>query len=190
MPSALFLLLYSTLFTCTLLCEKYSKCFFGFCIYGSKIYILVVVVIIYIGDSDRPSIKELHILEVINTAAPKWYELGLELLNEDIFGEFEVANRGDVKKCCSEMFQYWLKMDLNASWKKLIAALKQPSVGVNTLALSLEERFIGEWILIILHTVTYIINCFLIEPTQVKLMSGKSLPPSFSEQKLIKKHGT
>ena len=124
-------------------------------------------------------------LEIINTAASKWYELGSELLNEEMCRELKVANKEDMKKCCSEMLQCWLKTDLNASWKKLIAALKQQSVGLNTLALTIEEKYIGEWMLI-----SIIIVEILTEPTQVKFMSGKSLPPSFTEQKQIKKHGT
>ena len=87
-------------------------------------------------------------LKVINTVASelKWYELGLELLNEDTCTELEIANRGDMKKCCSEMFRCWLKMDLNASWKKLIAALK--SVGLSTFALTLAQKCAGEWMMI------------------------------------------
>ena len=123
-------------------------------------------------------------LEVINTTASKWYELGIELLNEDTCKELKVANKEDMKKC-SEMFQCWLKTDLNASWKKLIKALKQKSVGLNTLALTIEEKCIGKWMLI-----SIIIVEILAEPTQVKFMSGKNLPPSFAEQKQTKKHGT
>ena len=91
-------------------------------------------------------------LEVINTATSKWRELGIELLNADTCREIEVANKEDMKKSCSEMFRCWLKADLNASWKKLIAALKQPSVGLNTLALMLEEKCVGEWMLINIST--------------------------------------
>lgn len=82
--------------------------------------------------------------QVIDTAASNWYELGKELLNADAWGELKVANKKDMKKSCLEMFQCWLSTDLHASWKKLITALKQPTVGLDTLALTLEEKCIGE----------------------------------------------
>ena len=30
----------------------------------------------------------------------------------------------DVETCCTEMFKYWLNVDIEASWNKLIEALK------------------------------------------------------------------
>lgn len=33
-----------------------------------------------------------------------------------------------VKKCCNEMLEEWLKVDVTASWKKLLDALESPAV--------------------------------------------------------------
>ena len=37
----------------------------------------------------------------------------------------KIDNRGDVIRCTTEMFKYWLQVDATASWNKLIAALRQ-----------------------------------------------------------------
>ena len=31
----------------------------------------------------------------------------------------------NVERCCTEMFEYWLRVDPRASWKKLIKALEE-----------------------------------------------------------------
>ena len=37
----------------------------------------------------------------------------------------EKDHRHDVMTCCTEMFKYWLSVDTNASWNKLIEALER-----------------------------------------------------------------
>ena len=42
----------------------------------------------------------------------------------------------DVERCCGEMLSYWLRNDLQASWNKLIEALKH--IGKKVLAKKIE----------------------------------------------------
>ena len=37
----------------------------------------------------------------------------------------EANHPNDVERCCAEMFQYWLQVDTDASWNKLVDALVQ-----------------------------------------------------------------
>ena len=58
-------------------------------------------------------------------AATHWRDLGLELTNSDAkLNNIAKDFPHDVEKCCSEMLSYWLKNDPQASWNKLIEALK------------------------------------------------------------------
>ena len=36
----------------------------------------------------------------------------------------EGSHGHDIKTCCTEMFNYWLRVDTKASWNKLIEALE------------------------------------------------------------------
>ena len=57
-----------------------------------------------------------------------WEDLGMELLNDKQWFMLEIIkknNRDDVQRCCTQMFIYWLKVDIGASWNKLIEALKK-----------------------------------------------------------------
>ena len=52
----------------------------------------------------------------------------MELLNQKqcvMLGIIKEDNHGHVQKCCTQMFMYWLRVDTEASWNKLIAALKE-----------------------------------------------------------------
>jgi len=129
-----------------------------------------------IGDSSRPSLKQLQV--VVSAVTPRWRELGLELLNENTCSKLEADNYGDVEKCCSEMFRCWLEMDTDANWKKILSALKQPSIGLDSVASMLEKKYIGGLMsTIYLSLLSH--NAFL-ESAHFK---GKSLPPSFAGQK-------
>ena len=67
--------------------------------------------------------------------APKWRDLGIELLNEEQCTQLDIIEENhsqNVERCCTEMFQYWLSADLQASWNKLINSLEQ--IGENALA--------------------------------------------------------
>ena len=50
------------------------------------------------------------------------------MLPEDTHNKLDAIkanNPTDVKECCTEMFKEWLEVDTDASWDKLIVALRQ-----------------------------------------------------------------
>ena len=62
-----------------------------------------------------------------NKIAPHWQDLGIQLLQEKDTDKLDViqANHPNkVEDCCDEMFQYWLEVDTEANWNKLIDALE------------------------------------------------------------------
>ena len=78
-------------------------------------------------------------------ASSKWHDLGLELLepeDEARLNDIKCNNRNDVAECCKEMFQMWLEKCPDASWNQLIKSLREPSVGLNHLALKIEQMLI------------------------------------------------
>ena len=87
---------------------------------------------------------------MIPHAATKWYELGLELLERKYQTELdiiEVDTRNDVLTCCRKMFQKWLNTDEQASWDKVIKALR--IFRLNDVASDIEKLLQGEEMLII-----------------------------------------
>ena len=92
--------------------------------------------ILYTGK-DKPTIR---LLMKYNTEmAPQWSYLGIQLL-EAKDSKLDVIQRdhsGDIERCCTEMLKFWLNVDLNASWDKLIIALKQ--IKLNKLAENIEK---------------------------------------------------
>ena len=63
-----------------------------------------------------------------NRIAPHWHDLGLQLLQGEYTNMLAViqANHSNkVEVCCGEMFQYWLQVDTDANWNKLIDALER-----------------------------------------------------------------
>ena len=83
---------------------------------------------------------------VIPKVAPKWYELGVELLNEYQENHLFIIKSdhgSDHKKCCTEMFWHWLRTDPNASWNKLVTSLRSPAVELHGVAADIEKMFQG-----------------------------------------------
>ena len=69
-----------------------------------------------------------------DTVAPRWFDLGVQLLSSRQSKKLDTIkkdNPGDTNMCCTEMFNHWLNVDIEASWNKLIAALEQ--IGHNAL---------------------------------------------------------
>ena len=92
-----------------------------------------------VGTS-TPTLKELH-RYVRPEVASQWYDLGVELLNHDQVKRLDVIKcdyPGLSETCCTEMFKYWLQVDVDASWDKLLKALKH--TGYNTLADKLKNE--------------------------------------------------
>ena len=60
--------------------------------------------------------------------APYWCNLGIQLLQEEHIHKLNVIQTNhpsDVQKCCDEFFNYWLGVDVEANWTKLIDALER-----------------------------------------------------------------
>ena len=100
----------------------------------------------------RPSQK--HLLRyVVPDVAPRWYDLGVELLNEEQETELEVIDakgRDDLKKCCMDMFRCWLSTSVNANWQNLIDALRSPGIDMIVAAENIEEMLKGNYCIILL----------------------------------------
>ena len=76
--------------------------------------------------ADKPSI--ILLMKYRDKIAPDWYDLGVQLLQLEEYinklNVFKANHSHDVEKCCHEMFDYWLSVDVQASWNKLIGALE------------------------------------------------------------------
>ena len=72
------------------------------------------------------------------SASCKWYDLGLELLEQEDENELEEIkkNHDNAGECCLEMFKLWLRKYNDATWLQLIQALKE--VDLNALATKIE----------------------------------------------------
>ena len=97
----------------------------------------------YIVASSRPSLRQLQKLGIIMSVATKWYDLGLELLDDNQAKQLDniKANSPDVTKCCRDMFKYWLNSHPTASWYELVDALRATGIEENTAATMLESNF-------------------------------------------------
>ena len=77
--------------------------------------------------------------------ANHWKDLGTELLEKEHVHELttiETNHHHDVKVCCREMFNYWLRVDCNANWNQLITALYM--INLTALAQQIhDDVFIG-----------------------------------------------
>ena len=102
--------------------------------------------LVYLGllhtVDDRPEIKYLnrHVKENICAAGPEvWLDLGVELLQQEDVAALKTikSNISDCTVRCSEMFQLWLERQPEASWRKLIGALKQ--IRQDDLAFNIED---------------------------------------------------
>ena len=89
--------------------------------------------------------KQLQKADVIVDVSSRWYELGIEILDDDQVGRLEVikADNDEVTRRCSAMLNYWLNTHPNATWHHLITALKERGVELNNVADKLEKRFVG-----------------------------------------------
>ena len=92
----------------------------------------------------KPNIKDLQSYKIISAIGPKWYELGIALLDNDQVIQLEniETNKSEVSRRCTAMLMYWLKSHSNATWHDLVKALKDPGVELNNVATMVEEIFI------------------------------------------------
>ena len=95
--------------------------------------------------NSRPSRNKL-IDHVIPHVTPQWHILGLKLLKEDRESQLDIIESnhpGDNKKCCMDMFRYWLNANTDASWQQLIEALRSPAVELSAVAADIETMLTG-----------------------------------------------
>jgi len=87
----------------------------------------------------NPTLKRLQAY-VIPRVATDWYKLGVELYkNSDVpqLNAIQGQHPTNFTRACTEMFNYWLRTYPNATWSKLINALRAPGVQLNTFALEI-----------------------------------------------------
>ena len=95
--------------------------------------------------SSKPTLKKLQKSRVIAAASSRWYQLGIELLDDDRVTQLEVIkkNNDDVTERCTALFSYWLRTHPSSTWGQLVAAMREPGVDLNELAASMEESYSG-----------------------------------------------
>ena len=89
-----------------------------------------------------PSLKYLN-RYVRSSVGSKWHDLGIELLDSDKsieeLDKIEAEHKSDLDKCCTKMFQLWLRKQPSASWNQLIEALRQRNIELDVLATNIKE---------------------------------------------------
>ena len=96
-------------------------------------------------DSSKPLLKDLHNL-VVPRVANKWYELGIQLLNESQLprlDEIRATHSNDRREGCVEMLKCWLNINPGASWDNLINALRTPVLELLATADDIEKDVKG-----------------------------------------------
>ena len=93
---------------------------------------------------ERPTMK--HLIKVIRIKnigiAVRWYELGLELVDDNNILQLITADHGnDTYTCCRKMFHKWLERIPDASWNNLVSALNK--IGMENAANIVSEQFIS-----------------------------------------------
>ena len=102
------------------------------------------MIYLYPVGHQQPSLKFLN-RYVRGSVGAKWHDLGIELLHTNDVGELntiEADHPSDHNKCCTKMFNLWLKKQPTASWNQLIEALRQPGIDLGTLATKIEQMLL------------------------------------------------
>ena len=61
--------------------------------------------------------------KVIPQICPLWREVGIQLnLDITILNEIRANHHGDVRQCCTRMFEEWLKQDTETTWLTVLSA--------------------------------------------------------------------
>ena len=75
---------------------------------------------------DSPKLKYLS-RHVVPKVYSMWYELGVELLDDEdipLLDNIEASNPKSCETCCIEMFKLWYNKKPESSWIQLLDALK------------------------------------------------------------------
>jgi len=92
----------------------------------------------------KPTIKLLQRI-VIPRISAKWHELGIELYKDSdvsLLDTFKRESSKDYTEGCSKMFNYWLGKYEDATWEKLIKALRAPGINLNSVALDIMKEVV------------------------------------------------
>ena len=95
--------------------------------------------------TDRPALKYLKLVRGL--IAEKWYDIGLELLEQKDEQAVKTIKKNpsgsNLTECCTEMLELWLDKQPNASWNQLIETLKTPGIDLNTAASKIEDMLLS-----------------------------------------------
>ena len=79
-----------------------------------------------------------HVKKLI---AVKWFDVGVELFEEDDLKQLSTiksSNNGNAESCCAEMLKLWHEKYPKATWNDLIESLNAPGVELNDTASRIE----------------------------------------------------
>ena len=117
--------------------------------------------------TDKPTLKLLN-KHYRDKVAPHWYDFGIQLLENECVDKLHIIEKnhpGDVERCCTEMFIYWLQVDTEASWNKIADALEV--IGQSVLAKKIKDVTKGSYVKFI-NSICYI-SCWVIAATKIFL---------------------
>ena len=90
---------------------------------------------------ERPELQQLQkMMKNHDDIVRHWRDLANVLLDQDFQKLTKVDDPDDNEACCLEMFTLWLNQQRNASWSKLIAALKEVELIATAEAVSEQLR--------------------------------------------------
>ena len=124
--------------------------------------------------TDKPTLK-LLIKYFRDKVAPHWYDFGIQLLENECVDKLNIIKKnhpGDVERCCTEMFEYWLKIDTEASWNKVVDALE--GIGQNVAAKKIKDVSKGSYVKFVICQMCCI-SCFVIAAKKIFLFSEYDL---------------
>ena len=111
--------------------------------------------------TDKPTLR-LLIKYCRDKVAPHWYDFGIWLLENECVDKLNIIEKhhpGDVERCCTEMFNYWLKIDNEASWNKIVDALE--GIGQDVAAKKIKDLTKGSYVKFIkyVYNMLYFMLC-------------------------------
>ena len=82
--------------------------------------------------------------EVVDDVKDKWYNLGILLsLSVQLLDDIEKNSKNE-EQCCNRMFGEWLMQNMDASWSKVVDALREKAVKKNELADRLKMKYVPQ----------------------------------------------
>ena len=99
-----------------------------FWLFNDRLCVCIIILVTVV--TDHPEVRHLntYVRGPLCAAGPnRWRDLGLILMGESSRNELSIIeynHQSNISGCCDKMFALWLERDPEATWKKLIAALK------------------------------------------------------------------